>query len=149
MIYFTHMSGIWLNFAVMFFVQVLLFLFHAHHEKKLTDVPRILLFGAISGLVAGPLFDLIGTYPQRSTWLQFICLQRSAYAASAIIALLHVDVDGYGSFRDYGPLFPHMDIFIYSSINRVRDHSFPWSFGTRDRHCSSVARIVQIPICLH
>ena len=56
------MSEAWLYFAVVFFMQLLLFLIHAYYEKKLADVPRILWQGAITGIVFGPLFDLIGKY---------------------------------------------------------------------------------------
>lgn len=53
------MSGAWLDFAVVFFVQLLLFIAHAHYEKKLSCVPRILGRGVLSGIVLGPLLDLI------------------------------------------------------------------------------------------
>ena len=53
------MSEAWLNFAVMFFVQLLLFLVHAYFENKLVDVPRILWQGAVSGIVPGLLCDLL------------------------------------------------------------------------------------------
>lgn len=56
------MSGLWLNFAVLIFVQLLVFLIHAYYEKKLSDVPRVLWQGAITGIVFGPLFDLTGKY---------------------------------------------------------------------------------------
>ena len=52
----------WLHFTIVIFVQLLLFLAHAYYEKKLADVPRILWQGAITGIVFGPLFDLIGKY---------------------------------------------------------------------------------------
>jgi len=54
------MSELWLHFAVLIFVQLLVFLIHAYYEKKLSDVPRVLWQGAISGIVFGPLCDLIG-----------------------------------------------------------------------------------------
>ena len=52
------MSEAWLNFAAVFFVQLLLFIAHAHYEKKLADIPRILGQSALSGLVLGVTFDL-------------------------------------------------------------------------------------------
>ena len=52
----------WFNFTIVVFVQLLLFLAHAYYEKKLADIPRILLQGAITGIVFGPLFDLIGKH---------------------------------------------------------------------------------------
>lgn len=54
------MSVLWFNFAVMCFVQLLLFCIHAYYEKRLADVPRILWQGAYSGIVPGLLCDLIG-----------------------------------------------------------------------------------------
>ena len=62
MLDFTHMSGLWLYFTVVFFMQLLLFLIHAYYEKKLANVPRVLWRGAITGIVFGPLFDLTGKY---------------------------------------------------------------------------------------
>ena len=53
------MSEAWFNFAIVVFVQLLLFLAHAYYEKKLSDVPRILGQGVLSGIVLGLLFDLI------------------------------------------------------------------------------------------
>lgn len=54
------MSELWFNFFVLIFVQLLVFLIHAYYEKKLADVPRVLWQGALSGIVFGPLCDLIG-----------------------------------------------------------------------------------------
>lgn len=54
------MSGLWLNFVVLIFVQLCVFLIHAWYEKKLADVPRVLWRGALSGLVFGLPSDLIG-----------------------------------------------------------------------------------------
>ncbi len=56
------MSILWLHFTVVFFLQLLLFLAHAYYEKKLADIPHVLWQGAITGIVFGPLFDLIGKY---------------------------------------------------------------------------------------
>jgi hypothetical protein len=53
------MQEAWLNFAIVFFVQLLLFITHAYYEKKLSGVLRILGLGALSGIVLGPLLDLI------------------------------------------------------------------------------------------
>lgn len=36
------MSEAWLNFTVVIFVQLLLFLACAYHQKRFSDVPRIL-----------------------------------------------------------------------------------------------------------
>ncbi|MBI2612466.1 hypothetical protein HYW59_01475 [Candidatus Kaiserbacteria bacterium] len=47
-----------------------MFLIHAHYEKKLADVPRVLWQGALTGLVYGPPVDLIvGKYLGIGTYL--------------------------------------------------------------------------------
>ncbi len=53
------MSEAWLNYAVFIVELLLLFLIRAWYEKKLADVPRILLLGGLSGIVPGLLADLI------------------------------------------------------------------------------------------
>jgi|SRR3989344_2282203 len=53
------MSEAWLNFAVVIFVQFLLFVVHAYYEKKLSDVPRILGWGILSGVALGLFLDLV------------------------------------------------------------------------------------------
>ncbi len=53
------MSEAWLNFAVFFFVQLIVFVTHAYYEKKLSDVPRILGWGVLTGIVIGLLSDLV------------------------------------------------------------------------------------------
>ncbi len=49
----------WMNFAIVVFVQLLLFIIHAYYEKKLSEVPRILGYGVLSGIALGLLFDLV------------------------------------------------------------------------------------------
>ncbi len=53
------MSEAWLNFTIVIFVQLLLFIIHAYYEKKLLDVARILGWGVLSGIVLGLFFDLV------------------------------------------------------------------------------------------
>lgn len=53
------MSEAWLDFIIVIFVQLILFVIHACYEKRLSDVPRILGWGIFSGIVPGLLFDLI------------------------------------------------------------------------------------------
>lgn len=48
----------WVNFIIVFFVQLLLFIIHASYEKKLSEIPEILGRGLISGIVLGLLFEL-------------------------------------------------------------------------------------------
>lgn len=43
----------------MIFIQIILFIYHAYYEKKLSDAPWILIAGAFSGIVPGLLCDLI------------------------------------------------------------------------------------------
>ena len=56
------MPLLWLNFTVIFFAELLIFLIHAHYEKKLAGAPRILWLGLLSSIVPGPLADLLGEY---------------------------------------------------------------------------------------
>ena len=53
------MQEAWLGFLIVLVVQFLLFIIHAHYEKKLPDVTRILGQGVLSGIVLGLLLDLI------------------------------------------------------------------------------------------
>lgn len=53
------MSGAWANFAIVFLVQFVLFIVHAWYEKKLPHMSRILLWGALTGVVLGPVMDLM------------------------------------------------------------------------------------------
>ena len=49
-------------FVIVFFIQLLLFLYHAYTEKKLSEMPRILGQAALCGVVIGPPLDLFGKY---------------------------------------------------------------------------------------
>ncbi len=53
------MSEAWMSFAVVVFVQFLLFLCYAYFTKRLKDVPRMLIWGAGIGIVVGLSFDLV------------------------------------------------------------------------------------------
>lgn len=53
------MSEAWLSYAVFILELLFLFLIRAWYEKKLADVPRILLLGALSGIVPGLVCDLL------------------------------------------------------------------------------------------
>ena len=53
------MSEAWLNFAVVIFVQLLLFIVHAYYEKRLVGVLRILERGVVSGIALGLFFELV------------------------------------------------------------------------------------------
>ena len=52
------MQEAWLNFIIVFFVQLLLFITHAWYEKKLSEIPHILGRGFLIGIVLGLLFEL-------------------------------------------------------------------------------------------
>jgi hypothetical protein len=52
------MSDPWSSFIVVISVQFLLFLLHAYYEKRLADVPRILGWSILIGVVFGIAFDL-------------------------------------------------------------------------------------------
>lgn len=49
----------WLNFAIIIFVQFLLFITCAYYKKRLSDVPRILGLGVLTGIILGLSFDLV------------------------------------------------------------------------------------------
>ena len=53
------MPEAWLSFAVVNFVQLFLFIARATYEKNLSDVPRLLMWGVLTGIPLGLLFDLI------------------------------------------------------------------------------------------
>ena len=53
------MSEAWLNFGIVVFIQLILFIIHAYYEKSLSDIPRILGWSIPVGIVVGVLFDLI------------------------------------------------------------------------------------------
>ena len=53
------MSEAWLHFAVVIFVQFLVFIAAAHYAKRLSDVPRVLGRGVVIGLIIGIAVDLI------------------------------------------------------------------------------------------
>lgn len=53
------MSEAWLNFIIIIFTQLLLFVICAYFEKKLSDMPRILGLGALVAIVVGIPFDLV------------------------------------------------------------------------------------------
>lgn len=53
------MSEAWLNFAIVIFTQLFLFVVCAHYTKKFSDIPRILGWGALIGIVVGIPFDLL------------------------------------------------------------------------------------------
>lgn len=53
------MSEAWINFGVIVFVQLILFIIHAYYEKRLSEAAAILGRGVLSGIILGLLFDLI------------------------------------------------------------------------------------------
>lgn len=53
------MSEAWLHFGVVIFVQFLLFIICAFHEKRLSDALRILGWGVLIGIAMGLSFDLV------------------------------------------------------------------------------------------
>lgn len=53
------MSGAWVNYSCVLFVQLVLFVTHAYYMKRLHDVPHILVRSLLIGLVFGLLCDLI------------------------------------------------------------------------------------------
>lgn len=53
------MSGAWLNFTIVVFVQLFLFIAGAYFEKRLSNIVRILGLSVLIGTVFGALIDLI------------------------------------------------------------------------------------------
>jgi hypothetical protein len=57
------MSLLWFNFIVVVLAQLVIFLVHAYIEKRLFDVPRILMRSMAIGIPFGIVFDvLVGDY---------------------------------------------------------------------------------------
>jgi len=53
------MSKAWLNFAIVIFVQFLVFIAYAYYAKKLSKVPQILVKGILVGIIFGLSFDFV------------------------------------------------------------------------------------------
>lgn len=53
------MSEAWLDFAIVVFVQLVIFIVYAYYQKRLAEVPRIFGWGALIGIVFGLPLDLI------------------------------------------------------------------------------------------
>lgn len=49
----------WLNFSIVVFVQLVLFVISAYYQKRLSDIPRILGLSVLIGIVFGALVDFI------------------------------------------------------------------------------------------
>ena len=57
--YTLNMSEAWLNFAIVIFIQFLVFIAYAYYAKKLSKVPQTLIKGILIGMIFGLLFDLV------------------------------------------------------------------------------------------
>lgn len=53
------MTEAWVSFAVVVFIQFVLFIIYAALTRRLRDIPRLLLWGAGIGVVVGLSFDLV------------------------------------------------------------------------------------------
>lgn len=53
------MNEHWISFGVVIFVQLVLFVLHAWNEKRLRELPRILLLSILIGIPFGIVFDLL------------------------------------------------------------------------------------------
>ncbi len=49
----------WIHFGIVVLVQFLFFIAHAYSTKKLADVPRMFIWGALIGITVGIPFDLV------------------------------------------------------------------------------------------
>lgn len=64
------MSEAWLDFAAMILIQFLLFIAFAFYQKRLSEVPRLLVQGFLIGIPFGLGFDLIlGKYLGLSSYV--------------------------------------------------------------------------------
>lgn len=52
------MLELWLNFTVVVSIQLILLVIYAHYTKSLSDLPRILVLGFLTGLGVGLISDL-------------------------------------------------------------------------------------------
>ncbi|MEK7638555.1 MAG: hypothetical protein AAB388_00160 [Patescibacteria group bacterium] len=53
------MSGAWLNFSIVVLIQLVFFVLFANYQKRLPEVPKILVYGIIVGAVIGLTYDLV------------------------------------------------------------------------------------------
>src|SRR4051812_29896173 len=53
------MSEAWLHFTIVVFVQLLFFIICAYYEKRLSDIPSLLGWGVLTGIVFGTLLDRV------------------------------------------------------------------------------------------
>ena len=123
------MQELWINFIIVFFVQLLLFIIHAWHEKKLSDIPHILGRGLLSGIVLGLLFELgLG---------QFLGLWSNTLGFGTFFLMLNVALL-YGLFAANTLLMQRarlihfytwtMIVAVVSEITNLFFHMFTWEF---------------------
>lgn len=93
------MSEAWLNFAAIICIQLVLFLAVAVYQKRLSDVPSILVHGLLIGIPLGLGFDLIvGKYLGLSSYvlgfgplfLLFNALLSYGLFAATVLLLKHM-----------------------------------------------------------
>lgn len=124
------MSEAWLNFIIVIFVQLLLFVIHAYYEKKLSDVPVILWRGVISGIVLGLLFELVLG--------KFLGLWSNTLGVSSLFLMLNAALL-YGLFAANTLLMQRarlshlyiwtMVVAAVSEITNLFFHMFTWGFS--------------------
>jgi hypothetical protein len=123
------MSEAWLNFIVVIFIQFLLFIIHAYYEKKLSDAPRILVRGVLSGIVLGLLFELVlGTF--FGLWSNLLGFGTFFLAVNVVLL--------YGLFAANTLLMQRarlahfyiwtMIVAVVSEITNLFFHMFTWEF---------------------
>ena len=53
------MLGAWLNFAIVIFMQFLVFIAYVYYAKKISKLPQILAKGILIGIIFGLFFDFV------------------------------------------------------------------------------------------
>jgi len=123
------MSEAWLNFGIIFFVQLLFFVIHAWYEKKISDILNILGRGILGGIVLGLIFELgLG---------KFLGFWSNALGFGTFFLVLNI-VILYGLFAA-NTLLMYQARLIYfylwtmilaavSEITNIFFHMFTWEF---------------------
>ena len=119
----------WLRFAIVIFVQLLLFIYHANYENRLVEVPRILARGVLVGILFGLPCDLVLG--------KFFGLNSYALGFGALFLILN-GAFAYGIFaantlllqRARLPYFYMWTVFVMA-VYEITNYLFPvwtWEF---------------------
>ena len=125
------MSEYWINFVVVISVQCLLFVVHAHYEKKIQHVPRILLYSATIGMCFGVAFDLligkyIGIFSYMLGFSYSFLIVNGALSYGLMLANTLL-------MKDAHPFHFYLWSVCVGSVYEITNFFFPvwsWEFGT-------------------